>query len=150
MLRYGIPVNWGLTVIGCYGKCINKNKLLVLVQQADFRDDGPPAKPGESISAKEISDPCAESATMTYLGGLLFAMGDDQQGLAWTKEAYRKSEGLAELRGACKERAIVAGKNVARMLEIMKEKKGSAPASRSGWFWLGTEKPVEQDESIEE
>jgi hypothetical protein len=36
------------------------------------------------------------------------------------------------------------------MLEIMKEKKGSAPASRSGWYWLGTEKPAEQDESIEE
>jgi tetratricopeptide (TPR) repeat protein len=69
----------------------------------------PPAKPKASISAKQISDPCAESATMTYLGELLFAMGDDQQGLAWTKEAYRKSENLAELRGACKEFAIMAG-----------------------------------------
>lgn len=114
------------------------------------RSAPPPPKPGDSVSANEISDPCAEAVTMTYLGELLFAMGSGQQGLAWTKEAYQKSEGLAELRGACKECAIVAGRNVSRMLEIMKEERGSAPTGGRGWFRRGVEKPSEQNEGREE
>ncbi|RPA94340.1 hypothetical protein L873DRAFT_1793016 [Choiromyces venosus 120613-1] len=124
-------------------------ELLTTILQAR-RAAAPVEKPTASESSKEISDPCAEAVTMAYIGELLFSMGDEQQGLAWTKEAYRKSEALAELRGACKECAIVAGRNVANMLELMKDRKAYTPSSRGGWFGLGADKTLEPDGSVEE
>lgn len=124
-------------------------ELLTTVLQAR-RAAAPVEKPAASESSKGISDPCAEAVTMAYIGELLFAMGDQQQGLAWTKESYKKSEALAELRGACKECAIVAGRNVANMLELMKDKKAHVASSGGGWFRLGADRKLEPDDSAEE
>jgi len=124
-------------------------ELLTTILQAR-RTASPVENPAKSESSKEISDPCAEAVTMAYIGELLFAMGDQQQGLAWTKESYRKSRALAGLRGACKECAIVTGRNVANMLELMKDKKIHAASSGGGWFRLGADKTLEPDGSMEE
>jgi len=62
----------------------------------------------------------------------------------------RKSEALAELRGACKDCAIVAGRNVANMLELMKDRKAHAASSGGRWFRFGADKTLEPDGSAEE
>lgn len=83
--------------------------------------------PGDSGCCEWVSDPCAEAATMTYIGEVVFAMGERRQGVAWTREAFERSVGLAELRGRCRECALVAGRNVGTMLAIMEAEGGEKP-----------------------
>ncbi|KAL7276677.1 hypothetical protein RUND412_000337 [Rhizina undulata] len=80
-----------------------------------------PADPGRSVSAEKISDPCAEASTMTYIGEILFALGEKRQGVAWTSEAFEKAVPLKELRGACKDCAIISGQNAAKMIGLLKD-----------------------------
>lgn len=91
-----------------------------------------------------VADPCAEAATMTYIGEVMFAMGDRRQGVAWTKEAFARSEELAGVKGACRECAIVAGRNVGTMLALMEEE-GRGRGKEGRWKGLFAKK-----ESVEE
>lgn len=99
------------------------------------------------------TDPCAEAATMTYIGEVLFALGERRQGVAWSKEAFERSAGLAELRAKCKECAIVAGRNLSAMAALMEQETGreGRKAGRFSRFFANTEtEPVESVEKWEE
>lgn len=111
--------------------------LRALTEMAVFR-----ARRGEAEAALELltrvlgvrrataaGDPCAEAATMTYIGEVLFALGERREGVAWSKEAFGRSAGLAELRGKCRECAIVAGRNLSAMAALMEEEEAAAAAA---------------------
>lgn len=105
-----------------------------------------PEDPTDSKSAEVVSDPCAEAETMTYIGEILFAMGDKKQGVAWSKEAYGRSEPLAEFRGACKECALVAARNISTMATLME----GVEESKGRWSrFFGSTKELGEVESAE-
>lgn len=114
------------------------------------RSAGPPADP-ESVEAVEaVGDPCAEAATMTYIGEVLFAMGQQREGVAWSREAFERSVELADVRGRCKECAIVVGRNLSAMVALMKEEGGKE--EKKGWgglFGKGKREVVVEEESPE-
>ncbi|KAH0602225.1 uncharacterized protein H6S33_009893 [Morchella sextelata] len=110
----------------------------------------PPADPADSKAAEAVSDPCAEAVTMAYIGEVMFSMGDRQQGVAWSKEAYDRSEPLAQLRGKCKECALVAAKNIAAMIELMEEGQKEQKEKKSRWSLFSGASGAEEKENLEE
>lgn len=139
--------------------------LKALTEMAVFR-----ARRGEAEAALELltrvlgvrrataaGDPCAEAATMTYIGEILFALGERREGVAWSKEAFGRSAGLAELRGKCRECAIVAGRNLSAMAALMEEEEAAAGragkkqkrAGRFSGFFAKTETETAAAESAE-
>lgn len=103
---------------------------------ATRRAAGRPVDPGSAEAASMVADPCAEAATMTYIGEILFALGERREGVAWSKQAFSQSAELAELRGKCKECAIVAGTNLSAMAALMEAEAAAAEGEkgRAGWF----------------
>lgn len=94
----------------------------------------PPEDPGRADTVDMLADPCAEAATMTYIGEVLFALGERREGVAWSKQAFTQSIGLAELRGKCKECAIVAGTNLSAMAALMEGEAAGGEARKAGRF----------------
>lgn len=120
---------------------------------ATRRAAGRPVDPGSAEAAEMVADPCAEAATMTYIGEILFALGERREGVAWSKKAFSQSAGLAELRGKCKECAIVAGTNLSAMAALMEaEEQAGEKRSRRGrfsGFFAKTEPEPEPAESAD-
>lgn len=114
----------------------------------------PPEDPGRADAADMLADPCAEAATMTYIGEVLFALGERREGVAWSKQAFTQSVGLAELRGKCKDCAIVAGTNLSAMATLMEgeaaEGKTRKTGRFAGFFGKAATEPAESVDKWEE
>lgn len=110
----------------------------------------PPVDPADSKAAEVVSDPCAEAVTMAYIGEVMFSMGDRQQGVAWSKEAYDRSEPLAQLRGKCKECALVAAKNISAMIKLMEEGQNEQKEKKSSWRLFSGASKAEEKENLGE
>lgn len=108
-----------------------------------------PLDPGAPQAAEMAGDPCAEAATMTYIGEVLFALGERRQGVAWSKEAFGKSVGLAELRRRCRECAIVAGTNLSAMIALIEQEDEGRVKKRGRFSSLFAKKTEEVDTAEE-
>lgn len=142
-----------LTELGVfYARCEREPEALEIFTRvlAARRRVPPPADPADPKAAEVISDPCAEAVTMAYIGEVIFSMGDRQQGVAWSKEAYNRSEPLAQLRGKCKECALVAAKNIAAMIKLMEEGQKEQKEKKSKWSLFSGASKAEEQDNLEE
>ncbi|KAI5846273.1 hypothetical protein DFP73DRAFT_593343 [Morchella snyderi] len=144
-----------------YARCGRGAEALELFTRvlAARRAVAPPQDPGAAGAAEALGDPCAEAVTMAYIGEVVFSLGERRQGVAWSKEAYGRSEPLALLRGKCKECAVAAARNVAAMVRLMEEreegeegKEGKRGGKRGWTLFSGGRKAEEEEEkeSLEE
>ena len=82
---------------------------------------------------EEIADPCRDAATMVAVGELMFAMGKQKEGVAWSEKAFAQAWGLLHFRQACKDCAGVAAENLQAMGRLLKKQAEERKPGKLEW-----------------
>ena len=97
-----------------------------------------PTRGSVEAVAGDLTDPCEVGKIQSYLGEVLWAAGQKDQGLEWSMRAVDAAEPFVEERAACRDCAVFAGGNVVMMLRrLLEEVEGKKDKkNEGGGFYL--------------